>query len=127
MQKLGTAAFATTLENITNGLTIGYLGLLGRGPALRRGVRALLERCASGMIALSYGQRRRTLRVPKGLWKRDLDRRKPALQRPAHAASVCGGPRARLLDLPHPHHRRSRCPCLEPSPREGVRAAPGRQ
>ncbi|WP_298278333.1 adenylate/guanylate cyclase domain-containing protein [uncultured Bradyrhizobium sp.] len=83
VQKLGTAAQATTLENITNGLTIGYLGLLGL-VLLARGARALLER-RGGMIALSYGNGR-TLRVPKGLSVLEA-----SLRYNVPHASVCGG------------------------------------
>ena len=83
VQKLGTTAQATTLENITNGLTIGYLGLLGL-VLLARGARALLER-RGGMIALSYGNGR-TLRVPKGLSVLEA-----SLRYNVPHASVCGG------------------------------------
>ncbi|UGY20645.1 adenylate/guanylate cyclase domain-containing protein [Bradyrhizobium septentrionale] len=83
VQKLGTAAQATTLEKITDRLTIGYLGLLGL-VLLARGARALLER-RGGMIALSYGNGR-TLRVPKGLSVLEA-----SLRYNVPHASVCGG------------------------------------
>ncbi|MGF6312445.1 adenylate cyclase [Bradyrhizobium sp. i1.8.4] len=83
VQKLGTAAQATTLEKITDDLTIGYLGLLGL-VLLARGARALLER-RGGMIALSYGNGR-TLRVPKGLSVLEA-----SLRYNVPHASVCGG------------------------------------
>ncbi|MGY4476834.1 adenylate/guanylate cyclase domain-containing protein [Bradyrhizobium sp. USDA 3364] len=86
VQKLGTAAQGTALENITDGLTIGYLGLLGL-VLLARGARALLER-RGGMIALSYGGwgNGRTLRVPKGLSVLEA-----SLRYNVPHASVCGG------------------------------------
>ncbi|WP_198964626.1 adenylate/guanylate cyclase domain-containing protein [Bradyrhizobium sp. C9] len=83
VQKLGTAAQGTTLERITDDLTIGYLGLLGL-VLLARGARALLER-RGGMIALSYGNGR-TLRVPKGLTVLEA-----SLRYNVPHASVCGG------------------------------------
>jgi adenylate cyclase len=83
VQKLGTAAQAATLEEITNGLTFGYLGLLGL-VLLARGARALLER-RGGMVALSYGNGR-TLRVPKGLSVLEA-----SLRYNVPHASVCGG------------------------------------
>lgn len=83
VQKLGTAAQGTTLEKITDNLTIGYLGLLGL-VLLARGARALLER-RGGMIALSYGNGR-TLRVPKGLSVLEA-----SLRYNVPHASVCGG------------------------------------
>ncbi|QOZ37791.1 adenylate/guanylate cyclase domain-containing protein [Bradyrhizobium sp. CCBAU 53421] len=83
VQKLGTAAQGTTLERITDDLTIGYLGLLGL-VLLARGARALLER-RGGMIALSYGNGR-TLRVPKGLSVLEA-----SLRYNVPHASVCGG------------------------------------
>lgn len=83
VQKLGTAAQGTTLEKITDDLTIGYLGLLGL-VLLARGARALLER-RGGMIALSYGNGR-TLRVPKGLSVLEA-----SLRYNVPHASVCGG------------------------------------
>lgn len=83
VQKLGTAAQATTLDDIADGLTIGYLGLLGL-VLLARGARALLER-RGGMIALSYGNGRK-LRVPKGLSVLEA-----SLRYNVPHASVCGG------------------------------------
>ncbi|MCC8964715.1 adenylate/guanylate cyclase domain-containing protein [Bradyrhizobium sp. Pear76] len=83
VQKLGTAAQGTTLEKITDDLSIGYLGLLGL-VLLARGARALLER-RGGMIALSYGNGR-TLRVPKGLSVLEA-----SLRYNVPHASVCGG------------------------------------
>ncbi|MGY3440071.1 adenylate cyclase [Bradyrhizobium sp. USDA 4473] len=83
VQKLGTAAQGAMLEKITDGLSIGYLGLLGL-VLLARGARALLER-RGGMIALSYGNGR-TLRVPKGLSVLEA-----SLRYNVPHASVCGG------------------------------------
>ncbi|WP_375776749.1 adenylate/guanylate cyclase domain-containing protein [Bradyrhizobium sp. ma5] len=83
VQKLGTAAQGSTLERITDDLTIGYLGLLCL-VLLARGARALLER-RGGMIALSYGNGR-TLRVPKGLSVLEA-----SLRYNVPHASVCGG------------------------------------
>ncbi|UFX47064.1 adenylate/guanylate cyclase domain-containing protein [Bradyrhizobium sp. 41S5] len=83
VQKLGAAAQGTTLEKITDDLTIGYLGLLGL-VLLARGARALLER-RGGMIALSYGNGR-TLRVPRGLSVLEA-----SLRYNVPHASVCGG------------------------------------
>ncbi|MGY3484498.1 adenylate cyclase [Bradyrhizobium sp. USDA 4011] len=83
VQKLGTAAQAATLGKITDGLTFGYLALLGL-VLLARGARALLER-RGGMIALSYGNGR-TLRVPKGLSVLEA-----SLRYNVPHASVCGG------------------------------------
>ncbi|WP_420969236.1 adenylate/guanylate cyclase domain-containing protein [Bradyrhizobium sp. B120] len=83
VQKLGTAAQAATLEKITGGLTMGYLGLLAL-VLLARGARALLER-RGGTIALSYGNGR-TLRVPKGLSVLEA-----SLRYNVPHASVCGG------------------------------------
>ncbi|MGY3692415.1 adenylate cyclase [Bradyrhizobium sp. USDA 3240] len=83
VQKLGTAAQGSTLERITDDLTIGYLGLLGL-VLLARCARALLER-RGGMIALSYGNGR-TLRVPKGLSVLEA-----SLRYNVPHASVCGG------------------------------------
>ncbi|MBR0893360.1 adenylate/guanylate cyclase domain-containing protein [Bradyrhizobium tropiciagri] len=83
VQKLGTAAQGAMLENITDGLSIGYLGLLGL-VLLARGARMLLER-RGGMIALSYGNGR-TLRVPKGLSVLEA-----SLRYNVPHASVCGG------------------------------------
>ncbi|WP_430649337.1 adenylate/guanylate cyclase domain-containing protein [Bradyrhizobium uaiense] len=83
VQKLGTAAQGTTLEKITDDLSIGYLALLGF-VLLARGARALLER-RGGMIALSYGNGR-TLRVPKGLSVLEA-----SLRYNVPHASVCGG------------------------------------
>ncbi|GKQ54199.1 adenylate/guanylate cyclase domain-containing protein [Bradyrhizobium sp. Ce-3] len=108
VQKLGTAAQGTTLERITDDLTIGYLGLLGL-VLLARGARSLLER-RGGMIALSYGNGR-TLRVPKGLSVLEA-----SLRYNVPHASVCGG-RARCSTCririigDHPE-------LPEPSPRE---------
>ncbi|MCS3731913.1 adenylate/guanylate cyclase domain-containing protein [Bradyrhizobium betae] len=82
-RQLGTTAEAETLDRITGGLTIGYLGLLALALAAR-GVRALRER-RGGMIALSYGNGR-TVRVPKGLSVLEA-----SLRHNLPHASVCGG------------------------------------
>lgn len=83
VRSLGTAAEGEVLDKITNGLTIGYLGLLGL-VVIARGVRALLER-RGGMIALSYGNGR-TVRVPKGWSVLEA-----SLRNNVPHASVCGG------------------------------------
>lgn len=83
VRSLGTAAQGEVLDKITNGLTIGYLGLLGL-VVIARGVRALLER-RGGMIALSYGNGR-TVRVPKGWSVLEA-----SLRNNVPHASVCGG------------------------------------
>lgn len=82
-RQLGTTAEAATLERITDGLTIGYFGLLGLALAAR-GVRALRER-RRGMIALSYGNGK-TVRVPKGFSVLEA-----SLRHNVPHASVCGG------------------------------------
>lgn len=82
-RQLGTTTEAATLDRITNGLTIGYVGLLGLVLAAR-GVRALRER-RGGMIALSYGNGK-TVRVPKGLSVLEA-----SLRHNVPHASVCGG------------------------------------
>ncbi|TYO62579.1 adenylate/guanylate cyclase domain-containing protein [Bradyrhizobium hipponense] len=82
-RQVGTVAEADTLERITGGLTIGYLGLLGLALAAR-GVRAYRER-RGGMIALSYGNGK-TVRVPKGLSVLEA-----SLRHSVPHASVCGG------------------------------------
>ncbi|MEK9284462.1 MULTISPECIES: adenylate/guanylate cyclase domain-containing protein [unclassified Bradyrhizobium] len=82
-RQLGTAAEADTLDRITGGLTVSYLGLLGL-VLLGRGVRALRER-RGGMIALSYGNGK-TVRVPKGLSVLEA-----SLRHNVPHASVCGG------------------------------------
>jgi adenylate cyclase len=81
--KVGTPAQNDTLENITGGFIIGYLGLLGLVLAAR-GFRTLHERRA-GMISLSYGNGR-TIRVPKGLSVLEA-----SLRYQVPHASVCGG------------------------------------
>jgi adenylate cyclase len=81
--KIGTAAQATVLDNIIDGLMIGYLGLLGV-VIVARAARALLER-RGGTIALSYGNGR-TIRVPKGLSVLEA-----SLRNNVPHASVCGG------------------------------------
>lgn len=81
--QLGTAAEAETLDRITGGLTVGYLGLLALALAAR-GVRALRER-RRGMIMLSYGNGK-TVRVPKGLSVLEA-----SLRHNLPHASVCGG------------------------------------
>jgi adenylate cyclase len=82
-RQVGTVAQADTLERITGGLTIGYVGLLGLA-LLARGVRGWRER-RGGMIALSYGNGK-TLRVPKGLSVLEA-----SLRHNVPHASVCGG------------------------------------
>lgn len=82
-RQVGTVAEADTLERITGGLTIGYLGLLGLALSAR-GVRAYRER-RGGMIALSYGNGK-TVRVPKGLSVLEA-----SLRHSVPHASVCGG------------------------------------
>lgn len=82
-RQLGSTAEAATLDRITGGLTIGYVGLLGLALAAR-GVRALRER-RRGMIALSYGNGK-TVRVPKGLSVLEA-----SLRHNVPHASVCGG------------------------------------
>src|ERR1700722_13621822 len=81
--KVGTPAQNDTLENITGGFIIRYLGLLGLVLAAR-GFRPLHERRA-GMISLSYGNGR-TIRVPKGLSVLEA-----SLRYQVPHASVCGG------------------------------------
>jgi adenylate cyclase len=81
--KVGTPAQADTLESITGGFIIGYLGLLGLVLAAR-GFRTLHERRV-GMINLSYGNGR-TIRVPKGLSVLEA-----SLRYQVPHASVCGG------------------------------------
>jgi adenylate cyclase len=83
VDKLGSAAQGAVLEDIANGLTIGYLGLLAL-VLVARGARTLLER-RGGMIALSYGNGR-TVRVPKGLSVLEA-----SLRNNVPHASVCGG------------------------------------
>ena len=81
--KVGTPVQTDTLENITGGFIIGYLGLLVVVLAAR-GFRTLHERRA-GMISLSYGNGR-TIRVPKGLSVLEA-----SLRYQVPHASVCGG------------------------------------
>jgi adenylate cyclase len=81
--KVGTPAQSDTLESITGGFIIGYLGLLGL-VLVARGFRTLHERRA-GMINLSYGNGR-TIRVPKGLSVLEA-----SLRYQVPHASVCGG------------------------------------
>lgn len=82
-RQVGTVAEADTLDRISGGFTIGYLGLLGLALAAR-GVRAWRER-RGGMIALSYGNGK-TVRVPKGLSVLEA-----SLRHNLPHASVCGG------------------------------------
>ncbi|SEN62700.1 adenylate/guanylate cyclase domain-containing protein [Bradyrhizobium sp. OK095] len=82
-RQLGTTAEAETLDRITGGLTISYVGLLALVLAAR-GVRGWRER-RGGMIALSYGNGK-TLRVPKGLSVLEA-----SLRHNVPHASVCGG------------------------------------
>ena len=81
--KVGTPVQTDTLESITGGFIIGYLGLLVVVLAAR-GFRTLHERRA-GMISLSYGNGR-TIRVPKGLSVLEA-----SLRYQVPHASVCGG------------------------------------
>jgi adenylate cyclase len=81
--EMGTPAQADVLEDITNGLLIGYFALIGAALAARGG-RALIDRRV-GMITLSYGNGR-AIRVPKGLSVLEASLR----YRVPHA-SVCGG------------------------------------
>jgi adenylate cyclase len=81
--QVGTVEQAATLDRLTRGLVIGYLGLLGV-VLLARGVRTLRER-RGGMIALSYGNGK-TVRVPKGLSVLEA-----SLRHNVPHASVCGG------------------------------------
>ncbi|WP_407152651.1 adenylate/guanylate cyclase domain-containing protein [Bradyrhizobium sp. ORS 86] len=83
VRNLGTAAESEMLDTIANGLTTGYLGLLGL-VVLARGARTLLER-RGGMIALSYGNGR-TVRVPRGWSVLEA-----SLRNNVPHASVCGG------------------------------------
>jgi len=82
-REVGTVAEADTLDRITAGLTIGYIGLLGL-VLLGRGVRSWRER-RGGVIALSYGNGK-TVRVPKGLSVLEA-----SLRHNVPHASVCGG------------------------------------
>jgi adenylate cyclase len=82
-QKVGTPAQQRTLDDIADGLLIGYLGLIGL-VLLAKGARALYER-RGGMITLSYGNGR-TVRVPKGLSVLEA-----SLRYNVPHASVCGG------------------------------------
>jgi len=82
-RQLGSTAEAATLDRITGGLTIGYVGLLALVLSAR-GVRAWRER-RGGMIALSYGNGK-TVRVPKGLSVLEA-----SLRHNVPHASVCGG------------------------------------
>ncbi|WP_456622578.1 adenylate/guanylate cyclase domain-containing protein [Bradyrhizobium sp. P5_C12] len=82
-RQVGSVAEANTLDRITGGLTVGYVGLLGL-VLLARGVRAYRER-RGGMIALSYGNGK-TVRVPKGLSVLEA-----SLRHNLPHASVCGG------------------------------------
>jgi adenylate cyclase len=82
-RQVGTVAQSNTLDRITGGIVIGYLGLLGV-VLIARGVRALRER-RGGMIALTYGNGK-TVRVPKGLSVLEA-----SLRHHVPHASVCGG------------------------------------
>ena len=81
-RQVGTVAEADTLDRITGGLTISYIGLLGL-VLLARGARGWRER-RGGMIALSYGNGK-TVRVPKGLSVLEA-----SLRHNVPHASVCG-------------------------------------
>ncbi|HZC98419.1 MAG TPA: 2Fe-2S iron-sulfur cluster-binding protein, partial [Bradyrhizobium sp.] len=106
-RQVGTTAQQQTLDEITDDLLIGYLGLLGF-VLLARGARALHER-RGGMVNLSYGNGR-TVRVPKGLSVLEA-----SLRNNVPHASVCGGRarcstcRIRIIgdcnELPEPSQR----------------------
>ena len=82
-RQMGTPVEQQTLERITGGSLIGYLGLVAF-VLLARGARALNER-RGGMITLSYGNGR-TIRVAKGLSVLEA-----SLRYNVPHASVCGG------------------------------------
>jgi len=82
-RQVGTSAEQGVLDDITDDMLIGYLGLVGF-VLLARGARALNERRA-GMVNLSYGNGR-TVRVPKGLSVLEA-----SLRYHVPHASVCGG------------------------------------
>jgi adenylate cyclase len=82
-RQVGTPAQQGVLDDITDDMLIGYLGLVGF-VLLARGARALNERRA-GMVNLSYGNGR-TVRVPKGLSVLEA-----SLRYHVPHASVCGG------------------------------------
>ncbi|MBI5264214.1 MAG: adenylate/guanylate cyclase domain-containing protein [Bradyrhizobium sp.] len=82
-RQLGTRPEQETLDRITNGLLIGYLGLVGLA-LLARGIRSLHER-RGGMISLSYGNGKK-IHVPKGLSVLEA-----SLRHNVPHASVCGG------------------------------------
>jgi adenylate cyclase len=106
-RQVGTTAQQNTLERITRGMVIGYLGLLALA-LLAKGARALHER-RGGMVSLSYGNGR-TVRVPKGLSVLEA-----SLRNNVPHASVCGGRarcstcRIRIIgdcsELPEPSQR----------------------
>lgn len=64
LDKVGTGAEQTSLEQISSAVLYGYFGLIGLALAAR-GVRALVER-RRGLVRLSYGNGK-TVRVPVGL------------------------------------------------------------
>jgi adenylate cyclase len=128
---IGTPAEQHVLEDITDDILIGYLGLLGL-VLLARGVRALNER-RGGMITLSYGNGR-TVRVPKGLSVLEA-----SLRYNVPHASICGG-RARcstcrirvigdFASLPEPSQREAfvleRVGAADPSIRLACQLRPG--
>jgi adenylate cyclase len=82
-RQVGTTAQQDTLDRITRGMVIGYLGLLALA-LLAKGARAIHER-RGGMVSLSYGNGR-TVRVPKGLSVLEA-----SLRNNVPHASVCGG------------------------------------
>ena len=82
-RQVGTTAQQDTLDCITRGMVIGYLGLLALA-LLAKGARAIHER-RGGMVSLSYGNGR-TVRVPKGLSVLEA-----SLRNNVPHASVCGG------------------------------------
>jgi adenylate cyclase len=82
-RQVGTTAQQNTLERITRGMVIGYLGLLALA-LLAKAARAIHER-RGGMVNLSYGNGR-TVRVPKGLSVLEA-----SLRNNVPHASVCGG------------------------------------
>lgn len=81
--EVGTPEQQDVLDDIANGLMLGYGVLLGLAVTARGG-RALLDR-RGGMVSLSYGNGR-TIRVPKGLSVLEA-----SLRHQMPHASVCGG------------------------------------
>jgi len=82
-KQTGTPSEQATLEFITSGFLIAYVGLIGAVLAAR-GARALHER-RGGMLTLSYNNGR-TIRVPRGLSVLEA-----SLRNNVPHASMCGG------------------------------------